>query len=116
MNAGDRRRRRSAELVQQPQAQRFPDFVLARLDAAECRMRAPPRLGRGKAALAEVGFVQIDVRLHLVLHAAFDIGTLYAAANPRLQSREQPHNSSGSGSSTNAVASHERVLLAIQGE
>ena len=101
----DRVRDVAAQLVEQAQADGLAAFLLTRQRAAEIGERTPASFRLGQTAPAQIGLVELQVDLHLVLHLTLEVSAPAADSKPRLHARDQTHTSSGTASSANPVVS-----------
>ena len=98
----------AAQLVQPTQSEGVAAMRLVRLDAAEIRAGLPVRVDGGQALAPQLGFVQVEMRLHLHLHTAVEGALAKRGSNPRSQPREDGHTSSGTAWSANPTAPENR--------
>ena len=85
----------SAQFAEQPQADGFAAFLLARLHAAELGEGTPASFRLGKTVPPQIRLIELQVGPHLVLHLALEISATAAHAKPGLQARDETHDSAG---------------------
>src|SRR5207245_4909619 len=85
----------SDQFIEQPEPERVAALFLPRLDTAECDPGAATRLLPCDTGSNEVVRVALDVEAQLLVHLPLNTRAVKGAAQPRSQSRQGLHASSG---------------------
>src|SRR3954468_20578810 len=88
----------AAQFVEEAQANRLAALVLTRSQAAELGTRTPVSFLGRQTASAQIRFVQLHVRPHLVFHVTLERDTPAGDSEPGLHAHEHAHTSSAASS------------------